>query len=173
MAEKEEAADDEAAAAEVHSQPTKMESDDESMPDIDVDLESEDGYEKLDPVGSDGEGVPPSSPVQQPPASEPSEKKPPKKEEKNGAADKPKRRKAMGGMQLPEFWPWEQAKELFIHPDVLPANEVEVRAMRGGVKGVGLTGPLARSSSGPSRTSRGWSTSWSGKRDSSGCFVAV
>lgn len=35
--------------------------------------------------------------------------------------------KAKGGMQMPEEWPWEEAKKIFEKPDVLPADEVEVR----------------------------------------------
>lgn len=34
--------------------------------------------------------------------------------------------KGKGGVQVPEEWPWEKAKELFEKPDVLPADEVEV-----------------------------------------------
>lgn len=30
-------------------------------------------------------------------------------------------------MKIPEDWLWEQAKELFLKPDVLPADQVEVR----------------------------------------------
>lgn len=28
---------------------------------------------------------------------------------------------------IPEEWPWEEAKSIFEKPDVLPADEVEVR----------------------------------------------
>jgi hypothetical protein len=34
--------------------------------------------------------------------------------------------KRKGGIQIPEYWPWEEAKKIFEKPDVLPANEVEV-----------------------------------------------
>ncbi|KAJ2913367.1 hypothetical protein MD484_g7045, partial [Candolleomyces efflorescens] len=34
--------------------------------------------------------------------------------------------KGKGGVQVPEEWPWEKAKELFEKPDVLPADEVEL-----------------------------------------------
>ena len=34
--------------------------------------------------------------------------------------------KGKGGIQIPEVWPWEDAKALFEKPDVLPADEVEV-----------------------------------------------
>jgi flap endonuclease-1 len=40
---------------------------------------------------------------------------------------KPKKAKAKGGVQIPEHWPWEEAKKLFEKPDVLPADQVEVR----------------------------------------------
>lgn len=38
-------------------------------------------------------------------------------------------KKKKGGIQVPEEWPWEEAKKVFEHPDVLPANEVEVSSM--------------------------------------------
>ncbi|KIK08053.1 hypothetical protein K443DRAFT_86149 [Laccaria amethystina LaAM-08-1] len=31
-----------------------------------------------------------------------------------------------GGMQIPDEWPWEEAKKIFEKPDVLPADEVEL-----------------------------------------------
>ncbi|KAF9242667.1 PIN domain-like protein [Melanogaster broomeanus] len=34
--------------------------------------------------------------------------------------------KKKGGVQVPEEWPWEEAKKLFEKPDVLPASEVEL-----------------------------------------------
>jgi flap endonuclease-1 len=34
---------------------------------------------------------------------------------------------AKGKNPPPEDWPWREAKELFVKPDVQPANEVEVR----------------------------------------------
>jgi flap endonuclease-1 len=52
-------------------------------------------------------------------------------DEKPKPKPKPKKKgkgrgKAKGGMQIPEEWPWEDAKKVFMKPDVLPANEVEV-----------------------------------------------
>ncbi|KAF9220876.1 PIN domain-like protein [Gyrodon lividus] len=35
-------------------------------------------------------------------------------------------KKKKGGVQVPEEWPWEEAKKLFEKPDVLPASEVEL-----------------------------------------------
>jgi len=35
-------------------------------------------------------------------------------------------KKKKGGIQVPEEWPWEEAKKLFEHPDVTPAAELEV-----------------------------------------------
>ena len=29
-------------------------------------------------------------------------------------------------MQIPEEWPWEEAKKLFENPDVTPAEQVDV-----------------------------------------------
>ncbi|EIW81137.1 PIN domain-like protein [Coniophora puteana RWD-64-598 SS2] len=36
------------------------------------------------------------------------------------------KKKKSGGIQVPEEWPWEEAKKLFEKPDVLPADEVEL-----------------------------------------------
>lgn len=47
------------------------------------------------------------------------------------AEKKPKKKlKAKGGVQIPEHWPWEEAKKLFENPDVLPADQLEVRHLR-------------------------------------------
>lgn len=54
-------------------------------------------------------GEPPSSPVK-------SVKSPAKKKKKVTSA----------GMQIPEHWPWEEAKKLFITPDVVKGDELEV-----------------------------------------------
>ena len=35
--------------------------------------------------------------------------------------------KGSGGITVPEYWPWEEAKKIFQKPDVLSADEVEVR----------------------------------------------
>ncbi|KAF5366769.1 hypothetical protein D9758_006490 [Tetrapyrgos nigripes] len=34
--------------------------------------------------------------------------------------------KGKGGVSMPEEWPWEEAKKLFEHPDVTPADELEL-----------------------------------------------
>ncbi|KAG9031349.1 Elongation of fatty acids protein 2 [Tulasnella sp. JGI-2019a] len=31
-----------------------------------------------------------------------------------------------GGISVPEYWPWEEAKELFMKPDVTPADDLEL-----------------------------------------------
>jgi flap endonuclease-1 len=39
----------------------------------------------------------------------------------------PKKKKVTSaGMQIPEYWPWEEAKKLFITPDVVKADDMEV-----------------------------------------------
>lgn len=75
------------------------------------DIESEEGTGARMITNSDGEEVEAS----------PEKKKPtPKKKA-------PKKKKATaGGMSLPEHWPWEEAKQLFIKPMVVPAAELEV-----------------------------------------------
>ena len=35
-------------------------------------------------------------------------------------------KKKRGGMQIPEEWPWEEAKKLFENPDVTPAEQIDV-----------------------------------------------
>lgn len=55
---------------------------------------------------------------------EPSTSQSPKKIKKKAT---PKKKKiTSGGMQLPEHWPWEEAKELFIHPDVQKSADLDV-----------------------------------------------
>jgi flap endonuclease-1 len=52
------------------------------------------------------------------------------KKKKATAKAKPKGKgkgKGKGGVQIPEEWPWEEAKELFKKPEVQPSDEVEVR----------------------------------------------
>ena len=41
---------------------------------------------------------------------------------------KPKKKKKVSsaGMQIPDHWPWEEAKQLFIKPDVLKGDDLEV-----------------------------------------------
>ena len=43
----------------------------------------------------------------------------------SSAPAKPKRN-IKGGMQLPEYWPWEEAKKVFMKPDVTPGDDLEV-----------------------------------------------
>lgn len=47
-----------------------------------------------------------------------------KQAEREEAAEEGKKKK--GGTHVPEDWPWERAKELFLKPDVVPADQVEV-----------------------------------------------
>ena len=41
-------------------------------------------------------------------------------------ADAEDGKKKKGGIQVPEEWPWEEAKKVFEQPDVTPAAELEV-----------------------------------------------
>ncbi|KAG2033431.1 PIN domain-like protein [Suillus americanus] len=52
------------------------------------------------------------------------EKQAEKEEKAADAEDGPKKKK--GGVQVPEEWPWEEAKKLFEKPDVVSASEVEL-----------------------------------------------
>ncbi|CAA7265483.1 unnamed protein product [Cyclocybe aegerita] len=59
------------------------------------------------------------------------------KKEKEKAAQKAKaKRKGKGGIQVPEEWPWEDAKKIFEKPDVLPADEVELEWQNPDVDGL-------------------------------------
>ncbi|KAI0647962.1 PIN domain-like protein [Trametes meyenii] len=44
--------------------------------------------------------------------------------EKEEAAEEGKKKK--GGVQIPEEWPWEQAKAFFVKPDVTPADQLDL-----------------------------------------------
>lgn len=77
--------------------------------------ESEEGGDNMI-VNSDGEEVPVSP-----------KKKTPKKK---------KAKKSSAGMQIPEYWPWEEAKQLFIHPDVVKGDELEVEWKTPDVEGL-------------------------------------
>jgi len=35
-------------------------------------------------------------------------------------------KKAKGGIHIPDYWPWEEAKKIFEKPDVVPSHEVEL-----------------------------------------------
>ncbi|TRM60548.1 PIN domain-like protein [Schizophyllum amplum] len=63
----------------------------------------------------------PTSDVEQPDADEDEDEKPKEK-------PKPKKAKGKGrgGVTIPEDWPWEEAKKLFLTPDVIPADDVEL-----------------------------------------------
>ncbi|KAJ4479951.1 flap endonuclease 1 [Lentinula aciculospora] len=66
----------------------------------------------------------PTSDVEQPDGSdaeEASSSKPKPKTKKTGGKGKGK-----GGVSMPEEWPWEEAKELFMKPDVTPADDLEL-----------------------------------------------
>ena len=47
-------------------------------------------------------------------------------EKADADADGEDGKKKKGGIQVPEEWPWEEAKKVFEHPDVTPAAELEV-----------------------------------------------
>jgi flap endonuclease-1 len=63
----------------------------------------------------------PTSDVERPDDSDGEAKPKPKPKKKKGKG------KGKGGVLIPEEWPWEEAKKIFMKPDVLPADEVEVR----------------------------------------------
>ncbi|GMK58317.1 hypothetical protein CspeluHIS016_0503490 [Cutaneotrichosporon spelunceum] len=75
--------------------------------------ESEEGGDMV--VNSDGEEVPVS----------------PKKKK-----SKPKKKKTSAGMQIPEHWPWEDAKQLFLQPDVIKGDDLELDWKQPDVEGL-------------------------------------
>jgi flap endonuclease-1 len=101
MAEK--AQDNAEAKAQIEEEEDESEAEEEV---ILSDRESEEGVDR----DADGDAAPTS----------PKKKLPPKSPKKK----KPK--VTSGGMQIPEYWPWEEAKKLFITPDVVKADDMEV-----------------------------------------------
>lgn len=47
-----------------------------------------------------------------------------KQQEREEAVEEGKKKR--GGVQVPDDWPWEKAKSLFLEPEVTPADEIEV-----------------------------------------------
>jgi len=58
---------------------------------------------------------------------------------------KKKKKVTSAGMQIPEHWPWEEAKKLFIKPDVVKGEELEVSARSWLLAFWGYIGDLADS----------------------------
>lgn len=71
--------------------------------------------EESEPESEEGEG--PDMPASSPGAG--SASSPKKKVIK-------KKKVTSAGMQLPEYWPWREAKKLFIQPDVQKADDMDV-----------------------------------------------
>jgi len=44
----------------------------------------------------------------------------------SSAKPKKRRPKGTGGIQVPDEWPWEEAKKVFEEPDVLPDEQIQV-----------------------------------------------
>jgi flap endonuclease-1 len=40
---------------------------------------------------------------------------------------KKRKPKGTGGIHVPEEWPWEEAKKVFEEPEVIPADQIQVR----------------------------------------------
>ncbi|KAJ9112267.1 Elongation of fatty acids protein 2 [Naganishia cerealis] len=128
MAERQEAAEEfvieEKPVSDVESEEENDEQKNSDLMDHD-DLESEDGYEK--PVAATMSGSEDEEGPSQPRKTKPTAKGNGKKKAEPKTKKAPiKKKKAIGGMQLPEYWPWEEAKKLFIKPEVLPGDQVEL-----------------------------------------------
>ncbi|KAF9778066.1 PIN domain-like protein [Thelephora terrestris] len=52
----------------------------------------------------------------------------------DGDADEGKKKR--GGIQIPEEWPWEEAKKLFEKPDITPADEIDLEWKEPDVEGL-------------------------------------
>ncbi|KAH7105742.1 PIN domain-like protein [Auriculariales sp. MPI-PUGE-AT-0066] len=48
------------------------------------------------------------------------------REESNVAAEEEGKKVKQGGVKVPDEWPWEDAKKLFLQPDVVPADQMEL-----------------------------------------------
>lgn len=96
--------------AEARAQEEEEESEAEEEP-ILSDRESEEGMEQY----GNGDAAP-SSPKKKKKTPPPAPAKSPKKKKVTSA-----------GMQIPEYWPWEEAKKLFLQPDVVKGDDMEVR----------------------------------------------
>ncbi|KAI9443453.1 PIN domain-like protein [Lactarius indigo] len=55
---------------------------------------------------------------------------------KEAAADKEDGKKRKGGVQVPEEWPWEEAKKVFAEPDVTPADQIQLEWETPNVEGL-------------------------------------
>ncbi|KAK7033898.1 Elongation of fatty acids protein 2 [Paramarasmius palmivorus] len=110
-----EAEDDEAAPTSDVERPDEEEQDgDDAKEDEDAQLKSDDEEEeKPKPKKSKGK-------------EKASSKSSSKGKDKEKAKKGPAKGKGKGGVQVPEDWPWEEAKKLFEKPDVTPADQVEL-----------------------------------------------
>ena len=71
-------------------------------------------------------------------------------------------KKKRGGIQIPEEWPWEDAKKLFESPDITPADEINVSlSLFCAVK----NSNMRPSSSGKNQTLRDWLNFLSRRKD--------
>ena len=109
MAEKEE---ENAAIARANESDDEVEEveDEEEDEHIPSDRESEEGVDR------DADDVKPAT----------SQASPKVKKTKTVTKSPKKKKVTSSGMQIPEYWPWEEAKKLFITPDVVKADDMEV-----------------------------------------------
>ncbi|ORY26869.1 PIN domain-like protein [Naematelia encephala] len=75
--------------------------------DFPSDRESEEGGGGMI-INSDGEEVPAAS------------------SQAKSTPKKKKKKVTSAGMQIPEHWPWEEAKQVFLHPDVVKGDDLEL-----------------------------------------------
>ncbi|KAG2009651.1 flap endonuclease-1 [Coprinopsis cinerea AmutBmut pab1-1] len=59
-----------------------------------------------------------------------------KKAQEKAKSAKKGKGKGKGGIQIPDEWPWEEAKQIFLKPDVIPADQVELEWKNPDVEGL-------------------------------------
>lgn len=102
-------------------------SDSDSEPEVVLESEGESGMESEmesegEQYGSDGEPVAGSS--NSPKKKENKKAAEPVKKKKSATKKKPAKKR--GGIVIPDDWNWEGAKELFMNPEVIKAEDIEV-----------------------------------------------
>ncbi|TFK34810.1 PIN domain-like protein [Crucibulum laeve] len=111
-----------------HEPEPKSEDEDEPAPTSDMEMPDPATSDAPMPdVDEDGEEEAPTPKKPKKSTAKKGKGKAKEEEKENGTKGKGKAKgKGKGGIQIPEDWPWEEAKKLFEKPDVLPADQVEL-----------------------------------------------
>lgn len=76
----------------------------------------------------------PTSDVEIPDVEDESDKEGGKSAHRQKTSTSKKGKKRKGGVIIPDEWPWEEAKKIFVNPEVLPADELEVNVVSHNLK---------------------------------------